>query len=719
MALQAQWSLDNTADSAIAISRGIFKAATSDNVQPLAIFACERFGNTLAICPETCHKVERVILPTPKPAVLKFMRGVVGYSAHDCATQLGSSLAGVRFLALATALVTSIDLFKAAQALSSMLESSASDQDILPTVLQLKELLASVEPRCQRSGFAEEIVGWQMMLRNALGISEDNYARPNTCFPSPGAIAEVVDTFRRLHRIGDSTVESATFGVRRTAPWLIAFTKWCLGKPPSVYLDDGTPLMEQTGKKVSIIIRTSKRHDELMSITIHHNITGPQTLLADPEGGFWRGMVSIETFGKLFLANKVKNLAREMEALRECLPKAIRLVLQFIRFSDTEASLQAEKCETCPFPNDGIISDIVGRLLNLSASPDLPMFDPKHCVTNSAAVQAHYIELENLCECDTCPKKGNNSPNMGDICLKSNFELLVLDLTCTALALSLFDCPELLKVSTDSVDRPYPLALSSVDSFVSVVMKRGFLTSRATTFCDIVSLKNLALHLVGHDTELLSRGLRKLQMSSLNGQTVYYKMFDTQRIVKRGYLGLSWHPGFLSLKGQKYTAVYSQVTHDTYPDFETEKAYECYSRGSTKSKYRFALEWHVANCDGVLSLELGFTNSRGKSRFALHAPSQAVHILKNWVIMDGCEHENRVGLEGSGSGLRYEDPLSSLFSDVPENEVCVVRAEGSSLVPFSVAANAAVNRGVVCSLGACLDCCIKASNATGSKVIIF
>lgn len=80
MTLQAQWGLEKTADSAISISRGLLQAATSDNVQPLAIMACERFGNTLAMCPETCRKVEKTVLPTPPHAVLKFLQGTVGYS---------------------------------------------------------------------------------------------------------------------------------------------------------------------------------------------------------------------------------------------------------------------------------------------------------------------------------------------------------------------------------------------------------------------------------------------------------------------------------------------------------------------------------------------------------------------------------------------------------------------------------------------------------------
>jgi hypothetical protein len=44
----AQWQLNETADSAIAIAIGVLKAATSDNVQPVAIIAADAFGATLA-----------------------------------------------------------------------------------------------------------------------------------------------------------------------------------------------------------------------------------------------------------------------------------------------------------------------------------------------------------------------------------------------------------------------------------------------------------------------------------------------------------------------------------------------------------------------------------------------------------------------------------------------------------------------------------------------
>ena len=44
------WSLDSTTTKTISVAKDVLHAATSDNVQPLALIACEKFGATLAIC---------------------------------------------------------------------------------------------------------------------------------------------------------------------------------------------------------------------------------------------------------------------------------------------------------------------------------------------------------------------------------------------------------------------------------------------------------------------------------------------------------------------------------------------------------------------------------------------------------------------------------------------------------------------------------------------
>jgi hypothetical protein len=160
--LALQWSLDQTAISALSISRGIIAAATSDNVQPLALHACERFGHTLAIASETRAKIERLI-KTPKP-VATFLGTYMGYSAGDCATQLVKSLAGVQFLALAAALVTTVSPYQDEITLETMLRRSAKDKTCVPTASQLKDLLAALEDRCVQSRFPETVVYCRNML---------------------------------------------------------------------------------------------------------------------------------------------------------------------------------------------------------------------------------------------------------------------------------------------------------------------------------------------------------------------------------------------------------------------------------------------------------------------------------------------------------------------------------------------------------------------------
>jgi hypothetical protein len=186
MAVQTQWNLDSTSDSALSVARGIFRAATSDNVQPLAILACERFGNTIAISQQTCRKMETDVVPTPAPATIQFLKATVGYSAEDCATHFSKSQAGIQFLGLVAAMVTTMGEFVGGAALHEMLMSSAADKTLLPTTRQLKDMLASLKHRCQLSGFANHVLGWEVFFGKALSemagyiswsaVSQDMYS---------------------------------------------------------------------------------------------------------------------------------------------------------------------------------------------------------------------------------------------------------------------------------------------------------------------------------------------------------------------------------------------------------------------------------------------------------------------------------------------------------------------------------------------------------------
>ena len=139
------------------------RAATSDNVQPLALISCEKFGATLAMCPETNKKMEDLIIKVSGPKHVKFMKAQIGYSANDSATQLSRSLAGIQFLGLAAALTSSMDTFEGANALSEMLTASASDKTALPTARQLKDLLRVMEHRVLSQQVQWTMIGSMMI----------------------------------------------------------------------------------------------------------------------------------------------------------------------------------------------------------------------------------------------------------------------------------------------------------------------------------------------------------------------------------------------------------------------------------------------------------------------------------------------------------------------------------------------------------------------------
>ena len=144
----------------ISVSRGVLEAATTDNVQVLAILACERFGATIAMCQGTILKIERSVISTTKPTFVGFLKTAIGFPVNDSIFFLGQSLAGQQFLALAAALVTIMGSFELANALRAMLVSSAADKTLIPTVTQLKDLLAALKPSCHQARFADEVVGW-------------------------------------------------------------------------------------------------------------------------------------------------------------------------------------------------------------------------------------------------------------------------------------------------------------------------------------------------------------------------------------------------------------------------------------------------------------------------------------------------------------------------------------------------------------------------------
>ena len=228
-ALSIQWSLNESSTSVLAMTRGLIKAATSDNIQPLALMACEQFGTTLPMSTETRLKMEK-IAKKKHSTTLDFIKCQVGFSEGDCADYLSRTDGGVRFLGLAATLCSLRSSIAAAQMLEGMVEETAKDKQLLPTLLQYKSLLDALEPKLASSDFVNSMLGWATVCS-----AVRNRPLSDWVFKAPGIIQiqSLMQALARCFRLGEACavlVESAFVYF----PWTIAFVKWFAGIPPLV-----------------------------------------------------------------------------------------------------------------------------------------------------------------------------------------------------------------------------------------------------------------------------------------------------------------------------------------------------------------------------------------------------------------------------------------------------------------------------------------------------
>jgi hypothetical protein len=335
--IQAQWSLNSTFHDVVSVARGVLIASTSDNVQALAILACENFGNTIAMSRKACDSIEKLVLPTPKLSVIQFLHTLAGYSRDDCATHLGQTQAGLQFLGLASALVSTMGPFRSAEGVWLMLETTATDKRLLPTSRQINDLLESLEPRCHSSGFLDLALTWQSKLREwefAQGEVPEVMER-SSWYPRPDGLEKLIDAFRQLRRIGDTSVSRVSIRTTSCTPWVAAFTEWCVGQPPSIFMDDGRQVISEPDSVVIITKMTGMTEDEPpgFEVSIYHDIKGSEMLINSGIQGPWKGLSRLEGYGRWLFQNYELDTELARKPVNEILPAAIHQALTQLHFS--------------------------------------------------------------------------------------------------------------------------------------------------------------------------------------------------------------------------------------------------------------------------------------------------------------------------------------------------------------------------------------------------
>ena len=746
----AVWSLDHTASSTLSIAKDVIRAATTDNVQALALVACEKFGATLAICPETNKKIEDLIIKVSGPKLVKFMSAQIGYSANDCATQLSQSLAGIQFLGLAAALVSSVGNFQGANALSVLLMASASDKTLVPTVRQLKDLLGALEHRVNRSGFTDIWVGYQNLLIGSLGAFQEQSRLPSgkshreimdfIAYPATEGIQKLVEAFRELDRLGN--VIAVTIDAFSCAPWVMAFTRWCLGIPPSTYLPNGKALLDQVDSRVTLF--TSQNFSAL-KISIKRSVGSPAELVKSQlssRSPF--GIVSLECFGRIWCQRIGGEGSDTYKAVSEALPYALKQVHELLipfefpvaqnRPKNANDSYREQRIRLAskypvesraqPFSNESTISNILTRVLNLESQQILMSLSEGHLISDLPLLRACLGRLEETCTCDPCrplhlkPTNAFETPSYLGTCkldvLLDSISVYVADI----LALSLFENPGTLLVLLDRHDFNIP-------NFTAYLMAVGsIITSGKSMTCETRSVIDWALGLVGHDrtSHVVDEG-RETEwiMSCSKGQAVYPKVFETRNICQPGYLVLYWAPGLLFFNGEKYDRGTSAKYHGERVSDVDEALQRQSVIGPLNAKPNMKMEWKITCCEGYLEILLVCEKTSRN-------PFDILLNLGSSLILRGCPHDSASPLERPDRLAIYRKPIYPFLWHryhplQAEKKIDVVAVDGNAglrMIAVSTYDSDAMAGTPFCVIrdNSCLQCCLDLCRKVECSVLI-
>ncbi|KAL1303311.1 hypothetical protein AAFC00_006715 [Neodothiora populina] len=601
-----QWSLDQTAAT---IPR-LVTAVSSDKIDPIALRICESFGAKLPLDGIVRRKLEMLKKCSPRQNTVNFLKSTFGYAKGDAVDYLLGSDGGIRFLSLTCALLCTSDTDFAATILHGLILETApssyrtsAQEDRLPTVSTFHRLLEVLEDKLCRVGFALEVAGYQRDLLDLyrLGIDEKR--------PSSGVIMALVQAFMATHRLGSGrSVEVRAYS---GVPWIVALTKWMLGAPPAIYTAEGRALYDGSLSKTCVFI--NQDHGMHEEVKVMQSIDGPRVLWSGPVDAqeCWSGMVTIQAYGELQLANMGLLAPDSKQALEEVLPYAISLAnrkLHALNSSDFGIPFHPAlgyKYYRRANANTDLAdhrASVIGTKRQLSSVMASYLGrDAKSAHWREMGEEERFPELERFldglaetCGCHTCThsssacedtrlgltKHEKGSPTSlaslaSSICGKAaqgksiqercavlRYWAHVSLMTTEILALSLYDWTEGIQVYW----RGGVSALSRIEDYFTSVVHESLFWTASVSFCHVRTILGFALSLVGHQ---VSREIKDGTWiaSSFKGQAVYPLMFDLEGINAHPLL-LGGGAGQLRLESQKIQKVVSR----SVPQVETSDA---------------------------------------------------------------------------------------------------------------------------------------------------
>ena len=748
-AVQVQWSLDPGVNFAVNTIGGLLRAAASDNVQPIAVIACEKLGASLPACLERMASVRSDFVATPMPTQLKFLKATVGFSANDCATQLATSDAGVRFLVLAAALITSMPLFSGAQVLRSMMLKNGFSPVETPSVSHLRDLLTSLETKSHKLKFAESISWYAIRVAettNSTNVYVPRYGKSslarqiqeNSIDRSPAieTIVSLVDVLCQVARIGESDVTGVTVRVGESAPWVLAFAQWILGNPPSIFLKtDGKPLFPgwDTSSRVKVIIEPGKKQ---VDVLLHREIESISNLIGPVYGRPMTLMVGYEAYMEWLLIDlgfkrpndkifneKMRKILQE--ALKCAIPQMIRLgkvgrkadgfttgngwlsqKRESRRWVNSQWNL-ASDYRPCPLPDLYAIGKVAGTLLKLEGPLELEV--QNDMFTENSVVSSHLRFLAKECACGgSCIQGPDDSMKQGH-CHCHNFfqslSFLILDI----FGFSLFDTVVGLKFQRSS---------SRTKHWEIIEQTRQILISGESRRIDPMELLKWARGLLGHGSCAESTTDGYSLLTSAYGQVAYVALFENLRIEREGYLKLNVLKGSLRYDDTTYTAVttageqhgtmYGSVPEPILPDVL--KPSNLFGEYETF--------WDISPEDHkIINLSLGIRKCVNPGSPQLRNPWLFLENMHRLHLLESCTHNPDNEITFRNISCRYVFPWDRWKIHRITKEIIVVATNRFEEMRC-LASTFWDIRTILIRRDACLDCCLTFCKINNIDVLI-
>ncbi|KAI1110084.1 hypothetical protein F5Y14DRAFT_430185 [Nemania sp. NC0429] len=742
-AVTLQWSLDQTSDNLIDIWRGYLRAATSDNVQALALIACEGFGTVVAMSPESCHKVFLLCDRSQESMTLGFIKAAIGYSKNDSAYHLARSDAGQRFLGLAASLGT-LGAWTAALVLHKLILSTAKSRADVPTSQHLKQLMLALDDRLARAGFCDSVVGWAKIITAEVAVAErdgepslqlDSEAQGLTS-PPVDAVAGLTEALSRIARIGEeSGTRVRILTTADQAAWFVAFVKWCMGDPPRIVLGRSRAFNDESISPVTVEIVKSTGRTQYVHIETYSYADELQELVkAVPSLDRIRGMVPIGTFGQAMMRQRFgspsdpRYLACEQALLPAC--NFVRQNMRVRREDVLAVTSHDSRAQTqLPgsnanigqvFPAEDKIKSTIREYQRLDDNTPVadPPMDQGPRVENVPAIAQLRASLRYTCPCRLCR---GTSRSVRELCLFDKFLLEVSRCVAEIMVLSLLN----------PVDPEGVMVYFGCDTggeFVRVVhslLRHAGPDLDTAGFCTASQILKHATELLGH--EKLDIG--SWVMSSYHDQTLYPRLLSTQTVQQDDILSIDCVPGQVMWGTDRYSVVEvsAMYRYFDHSDYDSDSDYDS-ENGRAQREPRSRVEQSEAAADSSslqFSPENKFPDHRVKWEISFKDNKVEVNVsVPKFTTSSGRNPRNFLDSAAQSLFINcVHDPASTFLPEhvrilqaPPSDPKLPVCNDGASVRIVQCANNEAMRFYSLASGGpavirmeACLECCVAHS----------